>query len=216
MVDLRALPANGSQASLSEGDAPAKAEGAAMMALARAAGSGDARAMKQLLEALTSRVSRVVRVVLGAGHPEVDDVTQLSLIAFTQALSAFRGECQPTHYASRIAVRTAVNARRRSRALQARHDDLSEAEGIETSTAHDEVMAERRKRLVRDLLGVIPEEQAEALALRVALGWSLEEIAEASGAPLNTVRSRLRLAKEALRKRIESDPVLREELEVTP
>ena len=72
----------------------------------------------------------------------------------------------------------------------------------------------RRKRIVRDLLGVIPPEQAEALALRVALGWTLEEIASASDTPLNTVRSRLRLAKEALRRRIEADPSLRDELEV--
>ena len=33
---------------------------------------------------------------------------------------------------------------------------------------------------------------------------------ERGGAPINTVRSRLRLAKEALRSRIESDPALAE------
>jgi RNA polymerase sigma-70 factor (ECF subfamily) len=46
------------------------------------------------------------------------------------------------------------------------------------------------------------------------LGWSLEEIAQTSGAPVNTVRSRLRLAKEALRRKIVADPVLAEELGV--
>ena len=45
------------------------------------------------------------------------------------------------------------------------------------------------------------------------IGWSLAEMAEATGAPLNTVRSRLRLGKEALRRRIEGDPALAEELE---
>ena len=50
--------------------------------------------------------------------------------------------------------------------------------------------------------------------MRIVLGFSLEEIATQSGAPLNTVRSRLRLAKERLRSRIESDPALRETLEV--
>jgi RNA polymerase sigma-70 factor (ECF subfamily) len=45
------------------------------------------------------------------------------------------------------------------------------------------------------------------------VGWSLAELAEATGAPLNTVRSRLRLGKEALRRRIQGDPVLAEELE---
>jgi len=48
--------------------------------------------------------------------------------------------------------------------------------------------------------------------MRVVLGWSIKEIATHSGAPLNTVRSRLRLAKEALKSRIEEDPGLVEAL----
>jgi RNA polymerase sigma-70 factor (ECF subfamily) len=45
------------------------------------------------------------------------------------------------------------------------------------------------------------------------LGWSLEEVASATGVPVNTVRSRVRLAKEALRRRIEALPHLAVELE---
>jgi RNA polymerase sigma-70 factor (ECF subfamily) len=69
---------------------------------------------------------------------------------------------------------------------------------------------------MRELLAELPPEQAEALAMRVVLGWSLEEIAVQSRAPLNTVRSRLRLAKESLRKTIESQPWLHEALELNP
>jgi len=69
---------------------------------------------------------------------------------------------------------------------------------------------------LRDLLIDLPEAQADALALRVMLGWSLEDVAQATGAPLNTVRSRVRLAKEALRRRIEADPSLADQLEVSP
>ena len=69
---------------------------------------------------------------------------------------------------------------------------------------------------MRALLADLPEEQAEALALRVVLGWSLEEVARAYGIPTNTVRSRVRLAKEALRRRIEATPGLVEELALEP
>jgi RNA polymerase sigma factor (sigma-70 family) len=186
------------------------------MLLANAARQGNARAMQQLLQAVAPRVGRVVRVVLGADHPDRDDVEQLSLLAFTHALGGFRGECEPAHYASRIAVRTAVHARHRIRKLQARFDDLAELDEPTATTVHDDALAERRKRHVRELLGIIPPDQAEALALRVALGWSLEEIAVASATPVNTVRSRLRLAKEALRRKIEADPLLSDELEVAP
>jgi RNA polymerase sigma factor (sigma-70 family) len=197
----------------SAADAPA-GEASATMTLALTAGAGDARAMARLLELVAPRINRVVRVVLGAGHPETEDVTQLALIGFTQALTTFRGDCQPTHYASRIAVRTAVHARRRFRAMRARFDDASEVEAINPTTPYDDAAAEHRKGLLRDLLAEIPDEQAEALALKVALGWSLEEIAAASDAPVNTIRSRLRLAKEALRRKIEADPQARDELQV--
>jgi RNA polymerase sigma factor (sigma-70 family) len=211
MADLRSLPTAAAVDPTTAGGAP-PAETSVTMALARAAAAGDERATQRLLEQVAPRVGRVVRVVLGMGHPDADDVSQLALIAFTQALPGFRGECEPTHYASRIAVITALNARRRSRVLRSRFDDLAEPEAIEHSTPHDRAIADRRKRLVRELLAVIPPEQAEALALRVALGWSLEEIAAASDTPLNTVRSRLRLAKEALRRRIEADPARYDEL----
>ena len=211
MADLRSLPTAAPVEAAAAGPS-AGAETSLTMVLARAAAAGDERATKRLLEQVAPRVGRVVRVVLGMGHPDADDVSQLALIAFTQALPSFRGECEPTHYASRIAVITALNARRRSRVLRSRFDDLAEPEAIEHATPHDTAIADRRKRLVRELLAVIPPEQAEALALRVALGWSLEEIAAASDTPLNTVRSRLRLAKEALRRRIESDPARYDEL----
>ena len=58
---------------------------------------------------------------------------------------------------------------------------------------------------MRELLAAIPTEQGETLAMRVVLGWSLEEIAAHTRVPVNTVRSRLRLAKEAMRRRIEAD-----------
>jgi RNA polymerase sigma-70 factor (ECF subfamily) len=44
------------------------------------------------------------------------------------------------------------------------------------------------------------------MVMRLALGYSVEEIATITCAPINTVRSRLRLAKDALRSRIEADP----------
>ena len=54
----------------------------------------------------------------------------------------------------------------------------------------------------------LPEEQAETFALRVVLDYSLEQVAAATGAPVNTVRSRVRLAREKLKTKIEADPDL--------
>jgi RNA polymerase sigma-70 factor (ECF subfamily) len=187
---------------------------APMMALARAAATGDGAATGQLLRAVAPRLGRVVRAVLGAGHPDLDDAVQQSLIGLVQALPAFRGDCEPIGYATIIAVRTAVATRTRSRTDQSRRDDGVDAGLMAGSglSAGEEVAANHRKELLRSLLDDLPVEQAEALAMRVCLGWSIKEIATHSGAPLNTVRSRLRLAKEALKSRIEEDGELVEAL----
>jgi len=182
------------------------------MALANRAAKGDVQATQELLEMLAPRIAAVVNVVLGRGNPDADDVVQQSMIAFVQALPSFRGECQPQRFASRIAARTAVASRRRTRSRFARHDDLVEVDSLYAPA--DDAFADKRRQLVRSLLEALPEEQAESLTLRVLLGWTLEEISTTMGVPINTVRSRMRLAKEALRKRIEAEPSLREILEV--
>ncbi|CAN5911514.1 hypothetical protein BH11MYX4_BH11MYX4_43080 [soil metagenome] len=188
------------------------------IALARLAATGDAAATSRLLRSLASRVVRVVRAVLGGSHPDVDDVSQRALIGFIQALPAFRGDSDPARYATTIAVRTAIAARRRTKVDRSRRDDEADAETVATAQPgpSEEMAAQRRKEILRGLLAELPTEQAEALAMRVVLGWSLEEIAVQSGAPLNTVRSRLRLAKESLRRTIEAQPGLCEALEVDP
>jgi RNA polymerase sigma-70 factor (ECF subfamily) len=188
------------------------------IALARQAATGDAAATSRLLRGLASRVVRVVRAVLGSSHPDVDDVAQQALIGFIQALPAFRGDCDPARYATTIAVRTAIGARRRVRIEQARRDPGADADAVASPAMEpgEEIASQRRKEVLRELLAELPPEQAEALAMRVVLGWSLEEIAVQSGAPLNTVRSRLRLAKESLRRTIETQPGLVELLGVEP
>lgn len=184
------------------------------MALARVAASGDKIATSKLLRLLAPRISRVVRAVLGAQHPDVDDAFQLSLIGFVQALPAFRGECDPAGYATTIAVRTALATRRRARTIATRQETAETVLPHTGPSPRDEAEATRRKEMLRELLGQLAPEQGETLAMRVVLGWSLGEIAEQTKAPLNTVRSRLRLAKEALKKKIESDPSMLEMLEV--
>lgn len=186
------------------------------MELAKTAATGDVTATRKLLELVAPRVVRVVRVVMGTQSADVDDVVQQALIALVQALPNFRGECEPAHYASRIALRAAVAARKASRARRGRLDESVELDTIVSSadTPSDLVRAQRRRKLVLELLGELPEEQAESMALRFVLGWSLDEVAKTTNAPVNTVRSRLRLAKEALRRRIEASPELMGELEV--
>jgi RNA polymerase sigma factor (sigma-70 family) len=179
--------------------------------LARAAAAGDAAALTALLTAVAPLILRVVRSVLGAHHPEVDDLVQDSLIGLARALPAFRGECKIAHFGARIAVRRTTDARRLLRERAARALEAGDPETLEPAALPDDVTrAARRRRLLRSLLDSLPGPQAEAMVLRFVLGYSLDEVATVSGAPVNTIRSRLRLAREALRHAIEERPELAE------
>jgi RNA polymerase sigma-70 factor (ECF subfamily) len=185
--------------------------------LAMRAAGGDLAATQEFLAYVWPTLSRIAAGVLGARHPDLDDAVQQSMIALVRALPAFRGECHPAGYASRITLRVALRVRRNVKRDATRRETLEQLSPVDEPalSLNDDAVGSRRRELLRELLGDLPEEQAEALALRVVMGWSLEEVAQASGAPVNTVRSRVRLAKEALRQRIEALPALAE-LKVEP
>src|SRR3569623_2115614 len=66
----------------------------------------------------------------------------------------------------------------------------------------DRIVARRTFALLRELaaaLDKLPADQRESLVLHFAVGMTVPEIAEAVAAPFETVRSRLRLGKAALR-----------------
>jgi len=170
-------------------------------------------ATQEFLAYVWPTLCRVASGVLGAQHPDLDDAVQQSMIALLRALPAFRGECHPAGYASRITLRVALRARRGHKRDLTRREQLTrlnESDDDSSGFPSEDALAGRRRELMRELLQDLPEEQAEALALRVVMGWTLEEVSRATGAPINTVRSRVRLAKEALRRRIESAPELGE------
>ncbi|MGE0789781.1 MAG: RNA polymerase sigma factor [Sandaracinaceae bacterium] len=174
--------------------------------LARRAAGGDRGALRDLLREVGPPMTAVVRRMVPSA--DVEDAAQEALMAFIKALTAFRFESGVRHFACRVAVRsTTVFNRGRTRKLRA--DDLGRTAhelGAPTSTPLGSALAAQRRALLLEHSSELPPEQAEALNLRVVLGCTLEEVAEATGAPVNTVRSRLRLAKDALKKRLEADP----------
>lgn len=184
-----------------------------LVAVAEAARRGDASAVRQILVAVGPAVLAVARAVLGRTDRDLEDVVQESLIGVVKALPTFRGESTVVHFARSIALRRSLD-QRRSRARRGisveLEDELLEATG---DSLDQTVLSARRRVVLRDLLGELPAEQAEAFAQRVLFGFSNEEIATQMKAPLETVRSRLRLARGALRARIQNDPTLLELLE---
>ncbi|HEY4188041.1 MAG TPA: RNA polymerase sigma factor [Polyangia bacterium] len=184
--------------------------------LARRSSAGDAKATRALLVAVGPSMLRAVGKVLARQTPDIEDVVQESMHALIEALPRFRGECTFMHFAWRVAVLTAlVNRRRLDLRAQWSGESCPGQDPVAPGPSPaDEAFLRGRRRALGTLLDDLPASQAEVLVLHAALGFTMDEIAGAVGRPVETVRSRLRLAKQALRARIRSSPDLSEMMEV--
>jgi RNA polymerase sigma factor (sigma-70 family) len=188
-----------------------------LLGLARAAQGGDRAATRTLIVSVTPALLRAARGVLGAAHPEVEDTAQEAAFGVVRALSEYREDCSVLHYASRIGVLTALAVRRRLRTRgDGRHDELNPEMPTTEDSPADALLNARRRQILHELCDALPVQQTEALIMHCVLGMSVDEVAAACECPSNTVKSRLRLAKDALRGRIGADPVLGELLGATP
>lgn len=191
-----------------------------LVSLAAAFVEGDVEAARTLVSAVSGRVLGVVRMILGPGHCDVEDVTQDALIGLLEGLRRFRGECTIMHFAGRVAVLTAMAARRRQRTREhwvvGDDGECGHVSAGASSSPLAHLEATRRRDTIRRLLDELPEPTAEAVALHFILGYTVQEIAVASHVPVNTVWSRLRIGKDRIRAKLADDPSGLEELTGTP
>jgi len=156
---------------------------------------------------------RTVRKVLGGRHPDAEDVAQEAVLGLVSALGTFRGDCTVTHFAHQIAARSALHARRHFRTRDRVGDQELDAE-VQAASGEasplEAALSRERRRVVRSLLDQLPEPTAEALVLHFMLGHTVEEIATTASASPNTIWSRLKLGKRALKTALGRDERLRE------
>jgi len=187
--------------------------------LALAAARGDADAAASLVIHVGSSMLIVVRKVLGRSM-DVHDVMQDAVIGFIEGLPTFRGDSSVAHYAKRVALLTALAARRRVRhraqLVEMVDEPVDELPDAADRSPLELALAARRRVLVSRLLDELPQVIAEALALHFFLGYTVDEIAETEAVSPNTIWSRLRLGKQALRQRLVGDATLAEMLRGKP
>jgi RNA polymerase sigma-70 factor (ECF subfamily) len=172
--------------------------------LAQAALRGDAVSERALVEHLRAPLLRFLE--RSARSPQdIEDSLQESMIAVLRALPTFRGQSSFLYFAlgvARLSLRTSRRGQEREAARIARLAVL-ERPLAELGRPAD-LASEQRSKLLR-LLSELPKEQSNAFLLRVLDDLSLHEVATVTGACKNTVRTRLRLARAGLCKRIERD-----------
>ncbi|MCA9682779.1 MAG: RNA polymerase sigma factor [Myxococcales bacterium] len=172
------------------------------LARVRAAGSGDRRAQRWLAEAVLADVRTVARS-LSRCSVEADDASQFAIIQVLRAAASFEGRASVRHWARRVATLAVLKhhrqlQRRRVRELAVEPPERCDDHPSPSAGAFDDTLP----RSLREYLAELPGEQAEALVLKHALGYSVPEIAALVDVSPNTVKSRLRLGASALRRRV--------------
>jgi RNA polymerase sigma-70 factor (ECF subfamily) len=168
--------------------------------VARQALEGNHFAIRQFLRAVAPRVRGICRGVMGRDHAELEDAIQDCLVDVVRALPQFRFEADVSHYVTKIAMRRAIHARQRSRARWQQYAAM-DLGAIPVMPFDDGI--EARANLVRNLLDELGDPQSTVLRLRLMLGHSIGEIASITGVSVNTVKTRLRLGKDYLRRQLE-------------
>ena len=154
------------------------------------------RASAQLLgELFDEHADALMRGLRRWGVPDasVEDALQEVFVVASRKLSEFEGRSSHRTWLFGIALRVA-RGHRRART----HDEMVEEPAADASGVDERVDAERMARLLDRLLGDLDESQREVFVLAALHELSAPEIAEITGANLNTVYSRLRLARQSL------------------
>jgi RNA polymerase sigma-70 factor, ECF subfamily len=153
--------------------------------------------MEAQLMDLLPRVRSLVRYLVH-GASDVEDISQEALLALLHGLPTYRGEGLLSSWADRVVARTTFACLRRMR--DSRAPRINEPGELVAVPSEDAPLDEHlhRQHVVR-LMERLPTEQRHALVLHHVLEMSVPEIAAELGIPLETVRSRLRLGRAALR-----------------
>ena len=191
--------------------AAAQGEGRAVesedQALVRRMAAGD----EQALGALYDRWSAVVHGVVSRVLRQPDDVEDVVEETFWQAwrqaerFDASRGAVQTwllTIARSRALDRVRSVRRRREEPLEGDDGQVVVQQVAEGDPSLDAEASERRRMVVTALAG-LPTEQRQALELGYFGGLSQTEIADRTGQPLGTVKTRMRLALQKLRSQLQ-------------
>jgi RNA polymerase sigma factor (sigma-70 family) len=110
--------------------------------------------------------------------------------------------------------RAEAAAQRKLRSLLQFRQAVDGPEGENLADPHQALTQRRCVTAVRELLGRLPQVQAEVLGLHHVVGMTTAEIARVTGAPEETVRSRLKRARHELRRLVLHDEELVAELGV--
>jgi RNA polymerase sigma-70 factor (ECF subfamily) len=150
----------------------------------------DKRAAEELLRRIEPRVRYM------------DDVLGQTMLEILESIGTYKGKGSLEAWAGRIAYYTVSGHTKRRSMIERVMIGDKEDVGITSINPEMETARHRMRKKFQLILGKLPTERRQTLILRLVLGHSIQEIAELTKVPINTVRSRLRTGLRELRRSI--------------
>ncbi len=162
------------------------------------AAEGDVAAFEKIYKVHFHFVMRVALRMLNHWE-DAQEVTQEVFITLYKKLSTFHFESVLKTWIYRITVNHVINyAKKRNREIK-RQTELTEATGAKDDPSIGaEIEKQDTENVVQELLSHLNPDQKVCIILRSQEGLTYKEIAQALRIPINTVRSRLKRARETM------------------
>lgn len=145
--------------------------------------TSDQDAITDLLRRHESRVYGLAYRLLG-NRPDAQDATQEVFISVVRKAKTFRFRSAFTTWLYRLTINACHDLRRRNTRAPIPKEDVSPPDADSVSSSLDRMAIE-------EALRQLPHDQMEAVVLRDLFGAAYDEIAEATGVPVGTVKSRI-------------------------
>jgi len=163
------------------------------------AGQGDMGAFREIYQKASGYVYTLAYRVVNTKH-DAEEVTQDVFLKLHQSLGSFKFEASFKTWLYRVAVNTALNhAKKRSRVTKREVEEIFEDPATVTQPdAAKGIEAGEAEHQLKILLDQLNPEQRVCIVLREIEGMDYQTIAKSLCININTVRSRLKRARETL------------------
>lgn len=162
--------------------------------------NGDHTAFAELVGRHREIIWAVCYRVCGNTH-DAEDALQETLVAVWRNIAKFRGDARLSTWLYRIATNASLVLVRKRRESTIESDQLERR----LSPTEDSADHTINRYTVDWALTKIPRDFAETLILREFGGLSYQEIADAIGIPIDTVKSRINRARRAMAELLETE-----------
>lgn len=135
-----------------------------------------------------------------ADRGRAEEIAQDVFLQLYRNLGAIESEAHLLFWLRQVATRRCIDQLRRSRMKAVSLDDAAEVQSIDR---HSDPLLDRR---LRELIRELPELQRAVVTLRYQEDLDPSEICRVVGMPVNTVKSHLHRALQALRRKLEKTP----------